>query len=147
MTVRLDNTSGNRIYSANSINGISTDGVFYGSNGDDFFAVGGVTNTIYGGDGDDHITLRASGNEFYGEAGEDIFELSPLQDAAGTDVIRDYEFGKDVIQVCNSGVIVSSVDVGTDKLLNLFGGGCVKVSGAAGRLSILDSGTGRMLSF
>ncbi len=113
----------------------------------------GTNNKIYGEAGDDQIYVytQAGGNEFYGGAGEDLFGLIPLdsvENIIGADIIHDYEFGTDTIEVSDSSYITDSEISGSDILLSFYNGGTVRVIGAAENgLSIRDSSTGNMLNF
>lgn len=145
LTVRLENSSGNTIIGATSIDSRMSDNNYIeGSNGNDEINIrNGTNNTIMSLDGNDHIYVNANGNEFYGGAGKDLFEIGRFESNGGTDVIYDYEFGTDTLQVKDKSIIASSVISDNDVLLNLKNGGSVKVLNAANGISILDSSTGK----
>ena len=141
----LENASNNTVTGATFICGDSmcNNNQFRCSAGDDFITVEGTNNTIYGEGGDDHIYVNANGNEFYGGDGKDLFDIGYYGYVGGTDIIYDYEFGTDAVQVEDRSDIVNSVISGSDILLNLKCGGSVKVIGAATNgVDILDLSTG-----
>jgi len=127
---------------------VSNNNQLHGGAGDDNLNVySGTNNTVYGEAGNDHILITAHGNKFYGGSGRDIFEITyswQYDSSPKTDIIYDYRFGTDTIQVEDKNVIADSFISGSDILLNLSAGGSVKVIGAATNgISILDSSTGK----
>ena len=148
LNVGLYNSSNNNtVTGATSIGAYqSNNNQLHGSAENDEFQIadGSTNNTVYGEAGDDHIYLNANGNIFYGGSGNDLFDIGWFESNGGTDIICDYEFGTDTLQVPESSVISDSVVSGSDVVLNLRTGGSVKVIGAATNgISILDSGTGK----
>ncbi len=146
LVVSLDNSSGNTVTGASVFGSMSSNNRIYGSTGNDYISFTGdsTNNTIYCKAGDDHISVNTNGNKYYGGAGNDLFDIGWFCSTVGTDIIYDYEFGIDTLQVPDKDAIADSVVSGSDILLNLSNGGSVKIIGAATNgISILDSSTGK----
>lgn len=73
----------------------------YGSVGDDFLDAGGSNDRLFGGLGDDTLSGGIGTDNFWGGLGADTFMLS---DDNTRDLLRDFEFGLDVIDVSALGV-------------------------------------------
>ena len=152
LTVWLENSSGNTIIGGTGFNcWRSNNNRFYGSAGNDEINVSSnsTNNVVYAKAGNDHIFVNGDGgNKFWKWVGAffaDIFDIGWFcEGTGGIDSICDYIFGTDTLQVSDSNDISDSVVSGSDIVLNLRGGGSVKVIGAAANgISILDSSTGK----
>lgn len=150
LVVWLENASNNIVTGATGIHAwMSNNNQFYCSAGNDEINIadGSTNNTLYAEAGDDHIWINGNDNEFYGGEGKNLYDIGWFESNGGTDIIYDYKFGSDILQVSDRSAITSSVISGSDILLNLINGGSVKVIGAATNgISILDSGTGKTFS-
>jgi Ca2+-binding RTX toxin-like protein len=112
-----------------SIYGTSTHDVIYGFGGNDYLYGGFGNDHLYGGSGDDDLVGGSGINTLYGGGGYDWFIMSARSTSSSDDLIADFEFGYDKIDVSAWGVSDFSqikAILGSyygDARLNAFAGG------------------------
>src|SRR5215217_5333969 len=112
-----------------SIYGTSSHDVIYGYGGNDYLWGGFGNDHIYGGSGDDDLVGGSGINTLYGGYGDDWFIMSARSNSSSDDLIADFEFGNDAIDLSAWGVSDFSqikAILGSyygDARLNAFAGG------------------------
>ncbi len=87
-----------------SIYGTSSHDVIYGYGGNDYLYGGFGNDHLYGGSGDDDLVGGSGINTLYGGGGYDWFIMSARSTSSSDDLIADFEFGYDKIDVSAWGV-------------------------------------------
>ena len=112
-----------------NIYGTSSHDVIYGYGGNDYLYGGFGNDHLYGGSGDDDLVGGSGINTLYGGYGYDWFIMSARSTSSSDDLIADFEFGYDKIDVSAWGVSDFSqikAILGSyygDARLNAFAGG------------------------
>src|SRR6185369_4941113 len=113
-----------------TINGTSANDVIYGYGGNDLLRGFAGNDHLYGGSGDDDLMGGTGINTLWGGGGEDWFIMSARSSASSNDLIADFEFGTDQIDVSAWGVsdfgqikALLQADSYGDATLNAFAGG------------------------
>ena len=112
-----------------SIYGTSSHDVIYGFGGHDRLVGGYGNDYLYGGSGDDDLYGGSGINTLWGGGGDDWFIMSARSSSSSADLIADFEFGNDAIDVSAWGVSDFSqikAILGSyygDARLNAFAGG------------------------
>jgi len=112
-----------------TIYGTSSHDVIYGYGGNDRLFGGYGNDHLYGGSGDDDLYGGAGINTLYGGYGDDWFIMNARSSASSDDLIADFEFGNDAIDVSAWGVSDFSqikailTSYYGDARLNAFAGG------------------------
>ena len=115
--------------SSETIYGTSSHDVIYGYGGNDRLFGGYGNDHLYGGSGDDDLYGGAGINTLYGGYGDDWFIMNARSSASSDDLIADFEFGNDAIDVSAWGVSDFSqikailTSYYGDARLNAFAGG------------------------
>lgn len=89
---------------ANNLGGTQSADTIYGYGGDDVIRGLGGNDIIYGGSGNDDIYGGLGENDLYGGSGADWFVMTPRSSGLSDDLIADFEFDTDRIDVSGWGV-------------------------------------------
>lgn len=113
-----------------SIYGTSSHDVIYGYGGHDYLYGGFGNDHIYGGAGDDDILGGSGINTLWGGGGYDWFIMSARSNSSSDDLIADFEFGYDKVDVSAWGIsdfsqikAIMVADGWGDARINAFAGG------------------------
>ena len=113
-----------------SIYGTSSHDVIYGYGGDDYLWGGFGNDHLYGGSGNDDLVGGSGINTLWGGGGYDWFIMSARSNSSSDDLIADFEFGYDKIDVSAWGVsdfsqikAILGANAYGDARLNAFAGG------------------------
>jgi serralysin len=88
----------------NTINGTSASDTIYGYGGHDIIYGNNGNDLIYGGAGDDDLFGGLGYNDLYGGSGADWFRMTGRSTGLSDDLIGDFEFGADKIDMRPWGV-------------------------------------------
>lgn len=103
---------------ADIVTGGEGDDLVHGDGGDDVLTGDIGADTLYGGDGDDSLGGGVGNDTLFGGEGSDLFVLS-----GGTDTIRDFVVGQDLLDISALGYYVSIAQSGLNTIIKLGGGG------------------------
>lgn len=84
---------------SNNLYGTSVNDIIYAYGGNDYVSAGAGNDDIYGGAGDDDLVGGTGLNDFWGGSGRDWFIMSTRSTGHSEDLIWDFEFGLDKIDV------------------------------------------------
>lgn len=90
-----------------TLNGLGFSDVIFGAAGDDVIDGGDGDDILYGGRGDDTLLGGTGNDRFTGGIGTDVFKF---EGAWGRDVITDFEYGVDKIDLRGAGQTWDSLD-------------------------------------
>jgi Ca2+-binding RTX toxin-like protein len=94
------------------INGGAGDDLLKGGRGDDVVQGGDGNDTIRGGKGDDQLKGGSGDDVLTGGKGNDTFQFNPANANEGADTIKDFEVGKDTIELALKDIVASTPDGG-----------------------------------
>jgi len=113
-----------------SIYGTSSHDIIYGYGGDDYLWGGFGNDHLYGGSGNDDLVGGSGINTLWGGGGYDWFIMSARSNSSSDDLVADFEFGYDKIDVSAWGVsdfsqikAILGANAYGDARLNAFAGG------------------------
>jgi Ca2+-binding RTX toxin-like protein len=112
----MSGTSGNDTIKGrggnDEINGGAGDDKLRGGRGDDTIQGGDGNDTIKGGRGDDQLKGGSGDDTLTGGKGNDTFQFNPANANEGADTIKDFEVGKDSIELNLKDIAASTPDGG-----------------------------------
>ncbi len=124
----------------------TSDGLHFGTSGSDNLVGTTANNLLFGGAGNDSISGGDGSDVLFGEAGSDTFVFAAPD--TGTDVIADFEFGTDVMDISSwsattfADLIVTSTERGTTGIFDInvaFGANDLEIANVAqANLALLD---------